>query len=411
MAHIENHKKKKYEYLPKDYDTIFNPNEKETELLNQHYNSGINYNYDTSVKHGDNNDNIYNNNNNNNYNDYLSNNPSNVQYMKKNKKNKTNMEKIKLINKIPLHQQMNNANEYDHININYDSNDECLETHYDFENKYNNDKNLENRILIESEDFISSRRNSTRSKIVIAGKIVLAILFFILVVFLFTRFKNFLNIIHIVIEWVGKQGSWSILLFISLFTFLSPLFMSVEIMCVGSGLIFSGVYGKALGIFVAVFSVAVGYVLGMSLCFFISRYLIHNYIYKKLMGYPIYMAFNQAINTNGLSFVLLIRLSPILPASVVSYILGVTSLKYKHFAIGSISALPSIFLFVYIGVLLQDISNLSELENHWTNLIILFVGFLIGVIAIVYISVITKRRLNNLNIMNASLSTTNADIE
>lgn len=59
------------------------------------------------------------------------------------------------------------------------------------------------------------------------------------------------------------------------------------------------------------------------------------------MGYPIYMAFNQAINTNGLSFVLLIRLSPILPASVVSYILGVTSLKYKHFAIGSISALPS----------------------------------------------------------------------
>lgn len=110
-------------------------------------------------------------------------------------------------------------------------------------------KNLENRILIESEDFISSRRNSTRSKMVIAGKIVLAILFFILVVFLFTRFKNFLNIIHIVIEWVGKQGSWSILLFILLFTFLSPLFMSVEIMCVGSGLIFSGVYGKALGIF------------------------------------------------------------------------------------------------------------------------------------------------------------------
>ncbi|KNC36723.1 hypothetical protein PFLG_01978 [Plasmodium falciparum RAJ116] len=237
MAHIENHKKKKYEYLPKDYDTIFNPNEKETELLNQHYNSGINYNYDTSVKHGDNNDNVYNNNN---YNDYLSNNPK---------------------------------------------------THYDFENKYNNDKNLENRILIESEDFISSRRNSTRVKNV------------------FTRFKKFLKIS---LKYYTLNG---------------------EIMWCGLRLI-SQEFMDLL---------------------------------EKLL-----VAFSGAVR---------------------------------------LSCSESIFLFVYIGVLLQDISNLSELENHWTNLIILFVGFLIGVIAIVYISVITKRRLNNLNIMNASLSTTNADIE
>ncbi|SBT36861.1 hypothetical protein POVWA2_033920 [Plasmodium ovale wallikeri] len=80
--------------------------------------------------------------------------------------------------------------------------------------------------------------------------------------------------------------------------------------------------------------------------------------------------------------------------------------KYNHE-----KDLESICLFVYIGVLLQDISNISELEHHWSNLIILFVGFILGVVAIAYISVVTKRRLNNLNIMNTSLSTTNIDIE
>ncbi|CRH00701.1 SNARE associated Golgi protein, putative [Plasmodium relictum] len=398
MDNLENHNNKKYEYLNNNYDTIFNEVDKERELLSKNYNTELDYNYENNLI----------NESNSNINDYA--NINDFHYIKNDNKNNMNLEKIKLINDNdkPL-DEINK--EYDNININFDSNEECSETHYDFENKYNDDKNSERNILIESGDLIGSRRSHIRTKMLIAGKITLILLLLLLIVYVFTKFKKFLVLIHIVIEWVSKQGSWSIILFILLFTFCSPLFMSVEIMCIVSGLIFSGVYGKVLGIAIAVFSVAVGYVLGMSLCFFISRYVIHNYIYKKLMVYPVYLAFNQAINSNGLSFVLLIRLSPILPASVVSYILGVTSLKYKHFAIGSVSALPSIFLFVYIGALLQDISNLSELENHWSNLIILLVGFVIGVVAIVYITIITKRRLNSLNIMNTSLSATNIDIE
>ncbi|CRG94015.1 SNARE associated Golgi protein, putative [Plasmodium gallinaceum] len=397
MDNLENHNNKKYEYLNNDYDTIYEV-DKERELLTKNYNTELDYNYENNLI----------NENDNNLNDYA--NINDFHYIKNDNKNNMNLEKIKLIN--DNNKQLEEINkDYDNININFDSNEECSETHYDFENKYNDDKNSESNILIESGDIIPSERSHIRTKVLVAGKIALILFLFLLIIFAFTKFKKFLILMHIVIEWVGKQGSWSIVLFILLFTFLSPLFMSVEIMCIGSGLIFSGVYGKVLGVVIAVFSVAVGYVLGMSLCFFISRYLIHNYIYKKLMVYPIYLAFNQAINSNGLSFVLLIRLSPILPASLVSYILGVTSLKYKDFAIGSVSALPSIFLFVYIGALLQDISNLSELENHWSNLVILFIGFIIGVVAIIYITIITKRRLNNLNIMNTSLSTTNVDIE
>ncbi|SBT77500.1 SNARE associated Golgi protein, putative [Plasmodium ovale] len=407
MENIENHKSKKYEYLSSNYDTIYNKGSKENELLNKNCDSTVVYNYDHTLL-SESNSNTRINSYSNNMKDYS--NEDNYHYGKNNSKYSKSMEKVKLINSNKSLHQVNN-NRYN--NINYDSNEEdCSETHYHFENKYNHEKDLEsNRILIDPDELIRSRRNNMRTKMQIVVKALIIIAIFFLLVFLITKFKKFLTIINIIIQWVGEQGSWSILLFILLFTFSAPFFMSVEIMCVGAGLIFSGVYGKLLGILVAVFSVATGYVLGMSICFFISRYLMHDYIYKKLMVYPIYLAFNQAINSNGLSFVLLIRLSPILPASVVSYILGVTSLKYREFALGSVSALPSICLFVYIGVLLQDISNISELEHHWSNLIILFVGFILGVVAIAYISVVTKRRLNNLNIMNTSLSTTNIDIE
>ncbi|SBS84894.1 hypothetical protein POVCU2_0028540 [Plasmodium ovale curtisi] len=421
MENIEKHKSKKYEYLSSNYDTIYNKDSKDNELLNKNCDSAVIYNYDHNLLN-ESNSNTRINSYSNNMKDYS--NEDSYHYGKNNSKYSKSMEKVKLINSNKsLHQ--GNSNRYN--NLNYDNNEEdCSETHYHFENKYNHEKDLEsNRILIDSDELIRSRRNNMRTKMQIVVKALIIIAIFFLLVFLITKFKKFLTIINIIIQWVGEQGSWSILLFILLFTFLAPFFMSVEIMCVGAGLIFSGVYGKLLGILVAVFSVATGYVLGMSICFFISRYLMHDYIYKKLMVYPIYLAFNQAINSNGLSFVLLIRLSPILPASVVSYILGVTSLNIKRSVQceplfktegllnigGPLSMNKRICLFVYIGVLLQDISNISELEHHWSNLIILFIGFILGVVAIAYISVVTKRRLNNLNIMNTSLSTTNIDIE
>ncbi|KMZ85915.1 hypothetical protein PVBG_03380 [Plasmodium vivax Brazil I] len=409
MDNIENQSGKKYEYLSNNYDTVYNETEEERDAMSKNYHSGMNYSYGQNLLNKSNGTSMY-------VNGGMS---GNFHYAKNSKKYNSTMEKEKLISNKSMYSKNQSGyssggyNGGGYNKGNYDSNEEdCSETHYHFENKYNSDKDLENnRILIESDELISSRRNHMRTKLQVLIKVLIIVAIFFLLVFLITKFKKFLNLINVVIKWVGEQGSWSILLFILLFTCTSPLFMSVEIMCVGAGLIFSGVYGKFLGIIVAVFSVATGYVLGMSLCFFISRYLMHDFIYKKLMVYPIYLAFNQAINSNGLSFVLLIRLSPILPASVVSYILGVTSLKYKDFALGSVSALPSISIFVYIGVLLQDISNISEMENHWANLIVLFIGFILGVVAIAYISVVTKRRLNNLNIMNSSLSTTNIDIE
>lgn len=300
-------------------------------------------------------------------------------------------------------------NEYDNITIDADTTKECAEIHYQFENRFPSEKQYEQTPLAdfsESKELIRQNTRQISSKWVIGIKIAIALLVLTLIVLAFTKYKKFLLFLQSVINWVGRQGSWSILLFILLFTFTAPLFMSVEIMCIGSGLIFSGVYGKVLGIFVAVFCVAVGYLLGMSICFFVSRYLIHDCIYKRLMTYPIYVAFNQAIDTNGLSFVLLIRFSPILPASMVSYVLGVTNLKYKHFALGSVTALPSIFLFTYIGALLQNFSNLSDMEHQWGNILVFVIGIIIGISAIVYISIVTKRRLDSMTIMHDSLAST-----
>ncbi|VWU50244.1 SNARE associated Golgi protein, putative [Hepatocystis sp. ex Piliocolobus tephrosceles] len=448
MEHVENKKNKNYVYLDSNYDSIYSSeaNKNNGELLNKNCTVSSNYNNSNNT---DNNKNIINNSygntnivssngNNmansqtsfesntiiqNNINDYSH--INNYKYGKKgkktdNKKSDNKKSDNKKSERAKLLNNDNNINNYNFYNMNNNNtsysdgliNNE--EAHYSFENNYNNEIDLEKNSMLNKSDsdiIFSNRRSRRRYKLYIVLKILLAVVIIIALIYAFFNFNNIFTMLNLLIEWVKEQKSWSIVLYLLIFTCTIPLFMSVEIMCVAAGLIFSGVYGKALGIVVAVCSVFLGYVIGMSICFFISRYLLHDFIYKKLMKYPIYLAFNQAINTNGLSFVLLIRLSPILPASLVSYILGVTSVKYKHFALGSITALPSISLFVYIGVLIQNISNINDLEKNKFNFIILLVGLIIGIIALVYISVITRRRLYVMNVMNMSLSMEEGDAE
>lgn len=406
MEKLENLRNKKYKCLEKGLDHIYASDEddRNRELLDPNYTPQENANHSANhFTHHEKNGQI-------NYGGVKEDN-----FKKSHKTEADHLDNGKLLNDEQALAYTNKGTTYsgdnknDNITIDVDTTKECAEIHYQFENRFPSEKQYEQTPLAdfsESKELIGQNTRQLSPKWVISIKIAIGLLVLTLLVLAFTKYKKFLLFLQSIINWVGRQGSWSILLFILLFTFTAPLFMSVELMCIGSGLIFSGVYGKVLGIFVAVFAVAVGYLLGMSICFFVSRYLIHDCIYKRLIGYPIYVAFNQAIDTNGLSFVLLIRFSPILPASMVSYVLGVTSLKYKHFALGSVTALPGIFLFTYIGALLQNFSNLSDMEHQWGNILVFIIGIIIGIAAIVYISIVTKRRLDSLSIMHASLTST-----
>ena len=89
------------------------------------------------------------------------------------------------------------------------------------------------------------------------------------------------------------------------------------------------------------------------------------------------------------------RLCPIIPYNAYNYILGVTSVRFRDFAIGGIGMLPGAFVYVFIGTTIGSINEAvqGKFEHGNTFLIFLIAGSISALIAIIYISVVIKKYL------------------
>lgn len=74
-----------------------------------------------------------------------------------------------------------------------------------------------------------------------------------------------------------------------------------------------------------------------------------------------FRAIDRAIERRALSLVILLRLSPVLPFSVLSYALGLTRVRLVTFVLGTwAGSLPSMLLFVYVGSTLGEAAQLLD---------------------------------------------------
>jgi uncharacterized membrane protein YdjX (TVP38/TMEM64 family) len=70
-------------------------------------------------------------------------------------------------------------------------------------------------------------------------------------------------------------------------------------------------------------------------------------------------AIDKAAAERGLVVVLLLRLSPIVPFSVLNYLLGLSRVRFSDFALGSIGMLPGTLLYVYYGRVAGDLAAVA----------------------------------------------------
>lgn len=65
--------------------------------------------------------------------------------------------------------------------------------------------------------------------------------------------------------------------------------------------------------------------------------------------YPLFDAIDIAVSDNGFKLMCLLYLTPVLPLSIVSYLLGTTSMQLYKFAAAKIAAVPLMLMYVFIG--------------------------------------------------------------
>lgn len=137
-------------------------------------------------------------------------------------------------------------------------------------------------------------------------------------------------------------------------------------------------FGYLFGTVVAL----IGNTLGGCLAFLLSRYVLQNYVQKKVLPHhPKIKHYEKKIAQRGFVTVVLLRFLPIFPFNTLNFLLGTTRISFKKFTLGTIvGMLPGTFLFVYFGGSLRALSV--------ANIILA----IIGIATLVYFGVLYKKK-------------------
>jgi uncharacterized membrane protein YdjX (TVP38/TMEM64 family) len=118
--------------------------------------------------------------------------------------------------------------------------------------------------------------------------------------------------------------------------------------------------GAIFGITRGVPVVFAGAVLGSSAAFAVARTLARDRVTRWLARDPRAAAIGDAVVSEGLKIVLLLRLSPVVPYNVLNYALGASRVRYRDFLAGSIGMLPGTLLYTYYGKVIGDVTLLAS---------------------------------------------------
>ena len=156
-----------------------------------------------------------------------------------------------------------------------------------------------------------------------------------------------------VVEWIRGQGRTGWLFFAVAYVVAAVVLLPGSVLTVGGGFAYGPLWGLVL--------VSPVSVLAATTAFLLARTVARDWMVRRLGQDPRVAAIDAAVGQSGLKIVLLLRLSPLFPFSILNYTLGLTRVRLRDFVLGSwIGMLPGTVLYVYIGSLITSASALAS---------------------------------------------------
>jgi uncharacterized membrane protein YdjX (TVP38/TMEM64 family) len=119
-----------------------------------------------------------------------------------------------------------------------------------------------------------------------------------------------------------------------------------------AGALYGPVWGSVL--------VFVGASLGAEAAFLLGRHWLREWARRRLAALPRLQAVEQAVSREGLRLVLLTRLSPAFPFSLLNLAYGLSEVSLRDYSLGLIGILPGTILFCGLGALAGDVARFGE---------------------------------------------------
>lgn len=146
--------------------------------------------------------------------------------------------------------------------------------------------------------------------------------------------------------------------------------------------------------------ISIGSTLGATCAFILGKTLVRTLIAHKIRQYPKFEAIDRAIAHEGWKVVLLLRLNPVIPFTLINYCLALTRIHILAYIFFSwIGMIPGTCLYVYLGSSSRDLADILS-GNVGPNLplkiALLCVGGVVIVIFFIVMLVIGKRAWNRI---------------
>lgn len=116
--------------------------------------------------------------------------------------------------------------------------------------------------------------------------------------------------------------------------------------------------------------VFIGACVGAEAAFFLGRHRLRDWARRRLAHVPRLQALEKALSREGLKLVLLTRLSPIFPFSLLNLAYGLSAVSVRDYTFGLVGILPGTVLFCGLGSLAGDVHRFREVldgeVDGWT---------------------------------------------
>ncbi len=131
--------------------------------------------------------------------------------------------------------------------------------------------------------------------------------------------------------------------------------------------------------------------------FLFARYVGHDWVERTLARDSRWRRVRDAAAQHGFVWVVLLRLSPVVPFAVLNYLMGVSQIRQRDFVVASaLGKAPSTLAYVYVGSALQVLTTPGDdAQNPWTEGLF-WVGLAATVTVAVQLTRVIKRRTETL---------------
>jgi uncharacterized membrane protein YdjX (TVP38/TMEM64 family) len=184
------------------------------------------------------------------------------------------------------------------------------------------------------------------------------------------------------LSWIQGLGPAAPVILVAIYIVACVLLVPGSLITLGAGFLFG--LGKGFVV------VSVGSVAGATVAFLVGRTVAREWISRKVLQNAKFRAVDEAVGRRGFYIVLLTRLSPVFPFTLLNYFYGITAVRTRDYVLGSwIGMIPGTLMYVYFGSLVKNLTELAAgapARDGGTT-----VFFWLGLVATIAVAVVVTR--------------------